>query len=81
LILVAPNDGILPAVQALGSRHRGYGVSTEHYAPVGAALLWTLEQGLGAAFTPDVKADVPPFLFGFLRRNKWLSIFSQKCSH
>jgi len=26
-------------------------------------------------------ADVPPFLFGFLRRNKWLSIFSQKCSH
>jgi len=27
----------------------------EHYAPVGAALLWTLEQGLGTAFTSDVK--------------------------
>ena len=28
----------------------------EHYQPVGAALLWTLEQGLGADFTPPVKA-------------------------
>jgi hemoglobin-like flavoprotein len=47
---------ILPAVRDLGSRHRGYGVTTEHYAPVGAALIWTLEQGLGPAFTSDVKA-------------------------
>jgi nitric oxide dioxygenase len=29
-------------------------VKAEHFAPVGAALLWTLEQGLGEAFTPDV---------------------------
>ena len=28
----------------------------QHYAPVGAALLWTLEQGLGPDFTPPVKA-------------------------
>ena len=48
-------DAILPAVRDLGSRHRGYGVTTEHYAPVGDALLWTLEQGLGPAFTSDVK--------------------------
>lgn len=48
-------DVILPAVRDLGSRHRGYGVTNEHYAPVGAALLWTLEQGLGPAFTTDVK--------------------------
>ena len=48
-------DAILPAVRDLGSRHRGYGVTAEHYAPVGAALLWTLEQGLGTAFTSDVK--------------------------
>lgn len=47
---------ILPAVRDLGSRHRGYGVTEDHYAPVGAALLWTLEQGLGPAFTTDVKA-------------------------
>jgi len=46
---------ILPAVQALGARHNGYGVKRKDYATVGAALLWTLEQGLGAAFTPDVK--------------------------
>jgi len=48
-------DGVLPAIRDLGSRHRGYGVTAEHYAPVGAALLWTLEQGLGPAFTSEVK--------------------------
>ena len=49
-------DVILPAVKDLGQRHKGYGVTEAHYAPVGAALLWTLEKGLGADFTPDVKA-------------------------
>lgn len=49
-------EKIVPAVQALGKRHAGYGVKPEHFAPVGAALLWTLEQGLGAGFTPEVKA-------------------------
>lgn len=49
-------DAIVPAVQDLGRRHKGYGVADEHYAPVGAALLWTLEQGLGADFAPDVKS-------------------------
>lgn len=48
-------DEILPAVKAMGERHKGYGVTTAHYAPVGAALLWTLEQGLGPDFTPEVK--------------------------
>jgi hemoglobin-like flavoprotein len=47
-------DQIVPAVQALGRRHAGYGVREEHYATVGTALLWTLEQGLGEAFTPPV---------------------------
>ena len=49
-------DVILPAVQSLGRRHAGYGVTAEHYAPVGAALLWTLEKGLGEVFTADVRA-------------------------
>ena len=49
-------ETILPAVKALGERHKGYGVSADHYAPVGAALLWTLEQGLGPDFTPETKA-------------------------
>ena len=49
-------ETILPAVKALGERHKGYGVTAAHYAPVAAALLWTLEKGLGPDFTPDVKA-------------------------
>ena len=48
-------ETILPAVEALGRRHVSYGVTPKHYEPVGAALLWTLEQGLGAEFTPPVK--------------------------
>ncbi len=47
---------IVPAVQELGRRHVKYGVKDSHYDTVGGALLWTLEQGLGEAFTPDVKA-------------------------
>ncbi len=49
-------EALVPAVQALGRRHAGYGVKDEHYQTVGAALLWTLEQGLGAAFIPETKA-------------------------
>jgi len=48
-------DQLLPAVRALGERHAGYRVEAGHFAPVGAALLWTLEQGLGEDFTPEVK--------------------------
>jgi hemoglobin-like flavoprotein len=43
-------------VQDLGRRHATYGVQPRHYETLGAALLWTLEQGLGAAFTQPVKA-------------------------
>jgi hemoglobin-like flavoprotein len=46
---------IVPAVQALGVRHKQYGVADKDYDTVAAALLWTLEKGLGAAFTPAVK--------------------------
>jgi hemoglobin-like flavoprotein len=48
-------DDIVPAVQELGRRHVDYGVKDADYDTVGSALLWTLEQGLGEAFTPDVK--------------------------
>ncbi len=41
---------LVPVVQALGVRHKGYGVKSEHYATVGSALLWTLKQGLGETF-------------------------------
>ncbi len=48
-------DTLVPAVRQLGARHAGYGVTEDHYATVGAALLWTLEKGLGPAFTPAVR--------------------------
>lgn len=49
-------DQLIPALQSLGRRHVGYGVQPSHYETVGAALIWTLEQGLGSNFTPEVKA-------------------------
>lgn len=46
---------ILPAAEALAVKHNDYGVKPEHYAPVGEALIWTLEQGLGPDFTPETR--------------------------
>lgn len=48
-------EAMLPAVRELGRRHGGYGVRPGHYATVGAALLSTLEEGLGEAFTPATR--------------------------
>jgi nitric oxide dioxygenase len=49
-------EAIAPAVCDLAKRHVAYGARPEHYKLVGAALLWTLEQGLGGDFTPAVCA-------------------------
>jgi hemoglobin-like flavoprotein len=49
-------ESILPVASALAKRHVGYGAKAEHYPVVGSTLLWTLEKGLGAAWTPDVAA-------------------------
>ncbi|MEM6465260.1 MAG: globin family protein [Pseudomonadota bacterium] len=49
-------DEILPFATALAHRHVGYGVQSRHYAHVGEALLWTLEEGLGPEFDADTKA-------------------------
>jgi hemoglobin-like flavoprotein len=49
-------ETILPAASALAKRHVGYGVTASDYAPVGEALLWTLERGLGAQWTPALAA-------------------------
>jgi hemoglobin-like flavoprotein len=48
-------EALVPVLQSLAKRHVGYGVQAEHYAIVGAALLKTLEQGLGDDFTPPVR--------------------------
>jgi hemoglobin-like flavoprotein len=58
-------------VEDLGRRHAGYGVKDAHYDSVGAALLWTLEQGLGPAWTPDVAlawTEIYTLLAGVMRR-------------
>lgn len=47
-------DAMLPVVRQMGARHEKYGVLDAHYETVGKALLWTLEQGLGDKFTPQV---------------------------
>ena len=55
-------DGLIPMLRDLGRRHAKYGVTDAHYDTVGAALIWTLEQGLGSRFTADV-------------RDAWLTVY------
>jgi hemoglobin-like flavoprotein len=48
-------ETLVPVLRELGKRHIGYGVRDSDYDTVATALLWTLEQGLGAEFTPALK--------------------------
>ena len=48
-------DTLVSEVADLGRRHVHYGVRDSQYDSVGTALLWTLEHGLGPAFTDDVR--------------------------
>lgn len=48
-------DDLVPIIKKLGARHVNYHVTDEMYQPVGEALLWTLGQGLGEAFTGEVE--------------------------
>ncbi|MEM6995269.1 MAG: globin domain-containing protein [Myxococcota bacterium] len=53
---VAENDDLFYVVLAMGKRHfELYKIPPDSFEPVGEALLWTLEQGLGEAFTPRVR--------------------------
>jgi len=47
---------LVPVLRNLGARHAGYRVLPTHYDMVGAALLKTLEQGLGDTFTAETRA-------------------------
>lgn len=63
-------DVLVSKVEDLGRRHAGYGVTDADYESVGAALLWTLEQGLGRAWTPAVASawtEVYGMLSGIMR--------------
>ena len=54
--LLGQPRALVPVLEDLGARHAGYGVREEHYALVGEALIDTLAEGLGSAFTPEVRA-------------------------
>ena len=58
-------ESILPAASALATRHVSYGAKREHYPVVGAALLWTLEKGLGDGWTAEI-ADAWTAAYGTL---------------
>jgi nitric oxide dioxygenase len=58
-------ESILPSASALATRHVSYGAKAEHYPVVGAALLWTLEKGLGEGWTPEL-ADARTAAYGTL---------------
>jgi len=47
-------ENILPAIEALGERHRSYGVKAEYYPLAREAYLWALEKHLGEKFTPEL---------------------------
>jgi hemoglobin-like flavoprotein len=65
---VSPDEDLLMVLAALGRRHAQlYNVPQEAYAPVGEALLWTLDYGLGEAFTTDVR-EAWGTLYGLLSR-------------
>jgi len=49
-------ESVLPAASSLARRHVAYGAKPSHYSVVGGALLWTLEKGLGEAWTPETAA-------------------------
>ena len=42
-------------VGGLAQRHVGYSTRAPHYAPLGQAFMWTLDQCLGAALTPAMR--------------------------
>ncbi len=47
-------DSIMEEVAKLAQRHVKYGVTPEQYQPVGTALLWTLEKGLGSNWNEEL---------------------------
>jgi len=73
-------DSIVPVVQALGRRHAGYGVEERHYAVVEEALVWTLEQGLGAGFTREVE-EAWRTAYGLLATTMKTAASQEEASH
>jgi hemoglobin-like flavoprotein len=49
-------ERLVPVLKQLGARHATYGVHDDHYGKVATALIGTLEEGLGDAFTPELRS-------------------------
>lgn len=60
---VEKGDDLTPALQALGARHKTYGVRPEHYPIVGEILIETFQKRLGSRWTPAFQ-------------NAWMEAFS-----
>jgi len=58
-------EQLVPELEALGVRHRDYGVVDSHYEVVGTALLGMVQETLGNKFTPEVAAAWRKF-YGFI---------------
>jgi hemoglobin-like flavoprotein len=52
---VQRGDNLIPTLQRLGQRHKGYGVKAEHYPMLRAVLLETFHHYLGPRFTPQMQ--------------------------
>jgi NAD(P)H-flavin reductase/hemoglobin-like flavoprotein len=50
-------DELVPFLQQLGTDHRKFAVTADHYPAVGKALLATLGHFLGAQWTPELAAE------------------------
>jgi hemoglobin-like flavoprotein len=48
---------LVALTDTLARQHGEFGVQPAHYAVAGEALLWSLERGLGDAWTPGVAAS------------------------
>ena len=70
-------EQVLPTASALAKRHVSYGVKAEHYPVVGAALLWTLEKGLGGWLDSRGGGCVGNRLWHTVRLHDFRSIWSQ----
>ena len=55
-------QALVPTLEGLGRRHAANGLRDEHYDTVEVALVLTLQQGLGPAFTREA-------------RSAWISLF------
>eukprot|EP00057_Strongylocentrotus_purpuratus_P001468 XP_001199205.2 PREDICTED: uncharacterized protein LOC763287 isoform X1 [Strongylocentrotus purpuratus] len=56
-------DVLVPILQDLARRHIEYNVNKEHFEPVGKALLYAIEKGLGNTFDNETK-------------EAWMAVFS-----